>query len=1411
VSAFGFGGTNAHVILEEPPPAVEHASAPDRPVHVLALSARSPEALAQVGQELVNVLGRSDAEKTSLADVSFSVNTAHRRFPYAIHVVAESLAEAREGLTRAASRVVPRIERAPRLAFLFTGQGAQHVGMAQELYQSSPPFKRALDECAELLRPHLPTPLLDVVYSTNGHDRRVDQTLYAQPLLFAVEYALSTLLRSWGIQPTALLGHSIGEYVAACVAGVFGLPDALSLVAARARSMNELPVRGTMATIEAPRSEIEQVLVRYPDLAVAAENGPRQVVVSGAEHALNDVIAAFAARDVRCRPLQVSHAFHSPLMEPMLARFRERAAGIRYSAPAIPVVSNVTGAFAGADTYSADYWCEHVRRPVRFLDGIRTLTTEGVRCFVEVGPSAVLSTLGAECATERDLRWVASLRRGRSDWRQLLETLAALADDGVEIDWQAFDRAYPRRRTKVPPHPLAPTRHWIEPAPSPTPRAPSDATIDATLGRRLRLPLSSEVRYEKELRLEEHPHFRDHRLFGRVIVPAAAHIERALTASERLHGGAVHTLEGLTFNRGLLLDDGVAVTVQLVLSSPDGRGRAFRLLAQRSDGDDDATWTEHATGTLRSGGHVEEPRAEHLRAPFLEGAGEELSGASFYAAFRASGYELGSSFAWIDHIWRTEAEGLCRIRVPESGARAGRPVDGPVWPSAERTACVIDACFHLLHAIRPVPVSALADGESLYVPFSIDRLTVTARPPAEGKLYAHARLLEPEHRDSLRADLTLMDEHANVLVRIAGFEARRVQGASLMEVGRAAGPSLYRRDWQLVPALAPLSRDLRARSAWILLADAKGLGRRVGARLRALGMRAVIVEPAKQFERVGVDHVRIHPWKRSDYADLVAHVGERAGVLHLWSLDGTFSAQAQDPGQAPGGDVLVEAIRGSCGTALACAQGLVVDARVGCDPVFFVTRGAVAVTDGERVQSPAEAPLWGLVTTLQLEAPDTTWCAIDLDPVEETNDVERVAERIVEELLLAPSDHARERQLAFRGANRYGERVVRASPPAPRRVSIRTDRSYLVTGGFGGLGQQVLRRLVQEGARTLVVVGRSEQERAPAFLRELEQAGARVLYAKTDVASERETTALFEWLVAEVPPLAGIIHAAGVLDDAPFGALSWERFERVLAPKVAGTLNLARASARSDLDFFACFSSAAALLGAPGQTSYAAANAFLDAFASSRRSVDPATVSIGWGPWADVGMAAALPRAQRDRIVRRGIAFLRPERALDSLIDLLGARGAVGAMTIDANAFVRLAGGASRTRFADLAERSPVNASPRTSADAPAPALDVLLRAGPAERARQLEQLVEAWVRDVLRLATSMPVDVERSLQALGLDSLGGLELRRRIERELQVDIKLRELLDGASVQTVTRMIRERWGRADGSAEGQAETTEVVL
>ncbi|WP_432758688.1 beta-ketoacyl synthase N-terminal-like domain-containing protein [Streptomyces lydicamycinicus] len=785
VSSFGFSGTNAHLILEQAPdlpaPPVDDAVA-DGPLPWV-LSGKTPQALAAQAARLAEHL--TTVPDPAPGDLAWSLLTSRSAFEHRAAVIGTDLDDLRRGLASLASgaagaEVVTGTATTGALAVMFTGQGAQRVGMGAGLHRRYPVFAQAFDEAAAELDRWLPRPLREIVWAEPGSPDAalLDHTQYTQAALFAVEVALYRLLESWGVRPDRLVGHSIGEVVAAHVAGVWSLPDACALVAARGRLMQELPAEGAMVSVRTTEDEVTALLAgREHEVGIAAVNGPASVVISGAEKAVLEVAETLAAAGVTTKRLAVSHAFHSPLMEPMLDAFRETVAGLTFRAPRMEIVSNVTGRpLTAEDACSPDYWVGHVRGAVRFCDGVRALEAAGVRTFLEVGPDGVLSGMGQECVTGEDTVLVPTLRRDRAEDGAAVTALARLRLRGVPVDWTAFFSGRGARRVDLPTYAFQGERYW--PRPSGTAGDVTAAGLGAAghplLGAAVAVAGSDEVLFTGRIGTHSHPWLADHAIGDLVLLPGTAFVEMAIRAGDEVGCGL---LEELTLAAPLALPARGAVRLQVVVGAADEDGR--RALSVHSQPESDAAgqedWTQHATGVLAPAGAP----GGYAETAWPPAGAEPVDTADYYPRLAEAGMNYGPVFQGLRAAWRRGQEVFAEVALPEAAAEdAG---------SFGLHPALLDAALHAAGL-----GSFFTDEGGARLPFAWSGLTLHAAGAATLRVR-----IAPAGTDAV--SVAAADETNAPVATVESLVLRRQDPAATV-AAPSLPDSLYRIDWPTVAA-----------------------------------------------------------------------------------------------------------------------------------------------------------------------------------------------------------------------------------------------------------------------------------------------------------------------------------------------------------------------------------------------------------------------------------------------------------------------------------------------------------------------------------------------------------------------------------------------------------------------------------
>ncbi|MFI0901315.1 SDR family NAD(P)-dependent oxidoreductase [Streptomyces sp. NPDC020983] len=1242
VSAFGISGTNAHVILEQAPawaaqdarpsvPAPAGAGAapgpgggqgpvaasagagrPGWPVVPWVLSARSERALrGQAARLLAYVRERDGLDP---AAVAASLVATRAQLPHRAVLTGADRDELLSELVAFGASEPPaqRTGSGP-LVFLFPGHGSQYAGMGASLHAAFPVFASALDEVVDALDANLERPLAELLFAPKGTPEAAvlqDRTEFTQPALFAVEVALYRLVESFGLRPDHLLGHSFGELAAAHVAGILTLPDAARLITARGRSMAALPP-GVMVQIQAGVDEIEPTL--EPGVSIAAVNAPAATVVSGTAEAVERVVAAWRERGRRSVRLRNRHAFHSAELDGRLGEYAAVAAEITYHRPAIPLMSNVTGAPATADDLrSADYWMRHARGAVRFLPCVTALAEAGARTFVEIGPGRALTTLTAQ-SIPTPVTGIPLLRRDRPEAATLVQALAELTAEGLPVDWRAvFGQPPAGPLPELPTYAFDRRRYWLRSAPPVTAGPGLTDAGHPVLTARMDLPADGTAVLTGTVSRTAPGWLGDHAVGGDVLVPAALFAELALHAATAV--GAPPALRELLVQAPLPLPAEGRVTLQAV-ARPSGEV----VLSARPE-TPGAPWTVHARAALG------EPAPAPARLTAWPPAGAvavDVEGA--YERLAEQGYGYGPSFRGVRALWRDGDDVLAEIAPELDTAGYG------VHPA------LLDAALHAW-------LAGTARGGT-DVPFAWERVTLH-RP---GATTLRARLA-PCGPDALT--LTACDPAGHPVLTAAAVRLRPVAPAA---------PPLRELAWEPLPGVpgllaAPAPAPALASGFGAALVRTVPPVRPAGGRVTAGASRASgrVAGPGHAPAPVTPAPVTPAPATASGFGAALAGVPERGAAA---------PAPARLPGPVtltpPGsGPAVLRAVSAPGADAVASLHALTRGVLAGLGEagpgrVVVVTRGAVAAGGGG-VTDPAGAAVWGMVRAAQAEQPGR-YVLVDEDP---DGEAELDARAVLD---------LGEPEVAVRAGVPHTPRLT----PLPAEDARAQGEppfgpgSYvLLTGGTGGLGRLFARHLVTAyGVRRLVLAGRrgAAAPGAAELRAQLAALGADAEIVACDLSDPAAVAALV------TPDLTGVVHAAGVLDDGVLGTLTPERLAAVLAAKADAAWYLHEATRElPGLTAFVLFSSVAGTLGSPGQANYAAANAFLDGLAARRRAAGLPAVSVAWGLWAHGrGMTSGLGAADLARLRARGLAPI-PEAAGLAMFDaaLTAPRAQVAAVAL---------------------------------------------------------------------------------------------------------------------------------------------------
>ncbi|WP_394839061.1 SDR family NAD(P)-dependent oxidoreductase [Pendulispora rubella] len=1341
VSSFGASGTNAHVVLEERPapmpvpvPEHEHGYVP------VVLSAKSETALrAQAGRLREHLENHPELR---LEDVGYSLATSRTHFEHRAGVVAQD----REALV-ASLRLLADGEDAPgavvqqrsgsgKVVFVFPGQGSQWPEMARALLETSPVFRKQIDACAHAFAAHLDWSLLGALRDGTPSLDRID---VVQPVLFAVMVSLAAVWRAMGVEPDAVVGHSQGEIAAAHVAGALSLDDAATIVALRSRELTRFVGLGSMAAVELPRADLESVLATIPALgervSVAAVNSPNATTIAGAPEDVDALLGEFASRQIFALKLRADVASHCVQIDSMRDGLLAALSHVKPQSANVAFYSTVRGRKIDGRELDAAYWFDNIRHAVLFMETTHALLADGHQFFVEVSPHPVLMLPLHETLETAGVPScvVGSLWQDEGGLERMHLSLAELHAHGFAVDWATFFEPYAPRRVDVPTYAFQRERFWLE-----TAKGQRADVASAGLSSAEHPLLGAAVRLADS----------DGALFtGRLSRAEHPWLEGHQVfdtvivpgtafielALVAAHHTGLERVEELTVENPLEIPARGAVRVQVSVGAPDEAGRRPFTVYGQPEAPD-AGWTRHAGGTLAA-----EPAVFDfdLRAWPPPGATEvEIEG--LYERLAAMGVAYGPDFQGLRAAYQRGNEWFAEAELPAGLAEeAGR---FGVHPA------LLDAALHVLTLDGPAH-------DGVVLPFSWGDLSLRA----VGASALRVRVRRPDGGDVVALDIA--DAAGEPVARIEALATRPVAPEQLRRALGSGQKDLLRVEWIPLPGGTPARPP--SSEHWVLLGGDTSEILPEGLRLDAYADLAALQAALPQGAR-GPDVVLV-----------------------------PFLAASEGPSN------LAAAAHDATERALLLLQSWLADERLASCRLVFVTRGAVAASDGIDL---VHAPLWGLVRSAQSESPLHAIVLLDVDGT--------AASRAALVHALDPAEN----QLALREGRVLVPRLAPIAE-AGAALTFAPHGTVLITGGTGTLGGLVARHLVQKhGVTHLVLASRQGPRAAGAevLATELRAAGAHVRLAACDASDREALRQLLESIPGE-QPLTGIVHAAGLLDDGVLGSLSPERLHPVLQVKLDAALHLHELTASVEGCIFVLFSSLSGVLGGPGQANYAAANAFLDALAHDRRARGLHALSLDWGHWATKSaLTAHLTDADLQRMARGGARSLSAEESL-ALLDAALAQpdAAIAPVRFDLAAIGRSSAVPSLFRGLVRTKAARLRANNGTSASSLQQRLGAL---GVEEREGALLEMVRTEVTTVLGLGSREALEPNRPLQELGLDSLMALELRNRLSAATSLRLHATLLFNYPTSLAVARhLAKELFPEAAEPSPAEVPASEAAL
>lgn len=1332
VSSFGFGGTNAHLVLSDPALEPPTATTGDddrsrREQGVLPLSARAAAGVRELARRYEAHLHENP--RVALADVCHTAGARRNHHSHRAAVAFDSRAELLQTLgSLARDTNVPAgrgtAER-PQVAFVFSGQGSQWAGMGLELAERFPVFREHLEALAAAIEHHAGWSL----FGELSTGTRAEQfTPIVQPAIFACQVALAGLLQSWGVAPAAVVGHSMGEVAAAHVAGVLALEDAVHIICERSRLLSAARGRGSMALVELSADEAERRLLPFGErISIAAMNGPEQTIVAGEVAALEALGVELSRQGVFYRELNVEVAGHCAQVEPIRELLVDDLHRLRPAEGRIPFFSTVEARRLEGTQLVPHYWGRNVREPVRFHPTLERMLASGIATYVEISPhpvlvSAVQRIAGQHPGGERSLV-IGSMRRHES-LRGVHECLAALYEHGLDLDWAEIE-AHGRHLASLPAYPWQTERCWRR-APAWRSATERDPGAHPLLGGERSLAALSDRVWENVIATDEPSYLADHSVDGVPVFPGAGYVEMALGAARARTGDRQSlAIRDVAFEALMVLTE--PLRIQTTLSADELVVHARPLQA-----DAPSQWTRHACMGIAADAMLPD-RAEPLDA-LRARCPHRIEVDSFYRSAAERGLGYGPAFRNIRELSVGEGVAVARIDTPDAPGAAHLVHPG-----------VLDSALQVLGAA--IPVGQL-DGSKV-LPVRIGRVECRGALPASAQLYCRAELRTGVDVSEFSGDLSLFTETGEVWLAMTDVVLRRIFAVRIQDEW------FYEVAYQERPReQAPHGQGRAgARPEVLLLGAAPELRDGLVAALEAQGLRC-------------------HAPVASSSADVLQELEARGERLHA-IID--HRACLADPAGDRLTDRAVEIT-----TAASRLLALVQDRCPNGGPaVWLVTAGAQPVPGDGAIASLSGAPLWGLARSAFLELGRTSLRMVDLPASAQPADLAAFARDVAE-----PDA---ENQISYRGGRRYVARLAQAPRIKGEPARLDSDGSYVITGGLGALGLEVAEWAVRNGARYLGLVSRSAPTEAVKRRVDMMcEAGARVSLVRADVSSRSELDNALASIRQSLAPIVGVVHAAGVLEDGLLSQMTRVQVASVFAPKVAGALHLHELTLGDPVRQFVMFSSAASLVGSPAQTNYAAANAFMDALAHRRRAMGLHATSLNWGVWSEVGLAATEHRGRR--LERLGVNGLATDQALSILSGALATDVSQrGVIPLRLDRWAQNFPDAVHMPFFEvLSERMRGLRGPD-----PEKFAAELLATPPGSQLDFVQNYLRYVVAKALRFSAD-ELSTGTTLVSLGMDSITAVEIKNRVEVDTGVALPLVRIVQGASIHSIAELLHQR-------------------
>ncbi|MCG7407065.1 SDR family NAD(P)-dependent oxidoreductase [Paenibacillus sp. ACRRX] len=1371
VNGFGFGGSNAHIILEEPPRKETIRTMDTDAISIVKISAKSDKSLLDNIKSNLEYLKRNP--QISVKDYACTNNRAKVDFPYRFTATGKNREELMNRLqayldTNNKAGISTRhnnkmdMHQETKRVFLFTGQGSQYLGMGKELYEHNPSFKLAFDECDQLFEPYVDISLVEMIYSNKFSSKDIERTLYAQPLIFSIEYALLKFWESVGVTPEVVLGHSIGEYTAAVAAGILSLEDAVKLVALRGRLMDSAPGQGAMSALYANKTTVEALLKGYEEkLSIALHNAEESIVISGELDAVEEVTKEAENRNINVIRLRVSHAFHSHLMIPILEPFRDVAQHeVEFKSSKLPYISATLGRVIEKDELlDADYWTNHIKDKVDFYQALSQLKDVHNTIFLEIGANNTLCTLGKLILGEEKML-VNSLDMKKKAWEQITHCMGELYCHGVTIHWTglktSLDHDY--NRVALPAYVFDRESYWMQPVCSHEDRLPAIASTDyhPLIGQRISTPyFKNGTLYQSNYTIENPYFMQEHIIFETAIAPAAAHMSMLLSIAKDFRNPSSCTISNVEFHAPLTAIQDEMRVVQFLIEDTNQDQMKFELVSTDKQSQHE-NWIKHCKGNIMMAQGQEQEKRVSIDE-LIDRYPEVTSEYSAYDVMKKFGFKLGDGFTRISKVWKGEAEGVCFIDPKK---------DIPDGKNYIVYAGTIDSIFQSVFFVSELSMRMDSQSEEYAlktaIPISLGKLKYYYRD-AES-FWCHIKV-DDSQQSGVVGDIDVYNEKGEIVFEIERIMAKITERDTLLkELNSNGDRMLYNVEWM---EAAKTSKNGTGNEKIVLIGNDPDIVDQFHEKLNNHGISSIRVMQADKYVEHENDLFFISYSNKHDVKQLLESIAsrykkERCKLIYLSTTDEAKLKNLQ-------AEKLLAVVEQECSGLLHLVQSIT-ELNYSNKMVVKVITNNVHQIDGIAT-SLYQAPLWGFSEVIRLEHTPLWEGIIDTDLHMLNNHIDTIINEII---------HGEDKQVVLRNQHkRYIPRLIRnaKSRTSSEDLTIRIDETaaYMITGGTGSIGQIYAEYLIQQGAKNIVLLSRSQ---ASGTLLETvnswKEKGVQLIVEQADISNEADVIAVVQKLKQNNMEIKGVVHAAGIIEDKMIKDQTWNSFENVFKAKIGGTYHLHHALKEESLDFFVMMSSISSVVGNMGQANYAAANYFMNRFAEYRRSLGMPAMSICWGPWEEAGMATSNSNILKN-IENKGLYGMSKELG-KKMIDNLFHKNMSSIVVVDANweLFSERTGVDEVTAFlTNFITNSPVLGEQSGNTAAKEDVVAKLKDLGTTERSDYLLVLLHKAAANIIGFNDVSQLSVDSSFTEQGVDSLMIFSLRNEIKALLHVQVDI--------------------------------------